>query len=206
MTLFIVSEDQLSEIVIQKMITRYKAFSNHNIASLGKQGRGYIQRKINDFNKQNRIPFFILADLDSDECAPGLIKKWMKGQINHNILLRFAVREVEAWLLADTKGFSNYTKLDHSLIIKEVDKPDKLTDPKGKLISLVDRSRNRVLKNDIVQKNNHSYKQGPGYNSRLSDYINNYWEIERAVASSDSFKRAVNSLVQFNKGYENEKY
>ncbi|MBN2364201.1 hypothetical protein JXL83_08725 [candidate division WOR-3 bacterium] len=126
--------------------------------------------------------------------------------MKQNILLRIAVREIESWLLADTKGFSEFSKLDHSFIKKEVNSPDDIPDPKGKLISMVDRSKSRDLKSDIVRKEKSSYKQGPGYNSRLADYVNNYWKIERAAELSDSFKRAVNSLSKFTKGFGNGKY
>ncbi len=206
MTLYIVCEDQLSEVVMRKMLTGCSTLSTSDIIPLSKRGRGYIHSRINEFNNQNNIPFFILADLDSDECAPGLIKMWMKQPLKQNILLRIAVREIESWLIADTKGLSRYLRLDHAFIKKEVNIPDNLPNPKEKLISLVDRSNSRSLKNDIVRNEKGSYKQGPGYNSRLTDYVNNYWNIKLAAASSNSLKRAIDSIIQFNPSLNNGKY
>jgi hypothetical protein len=200
MTLYIVSEDQLSEAVMRKMVVKSLSTRIKDIVPMGKKGRGYIKKRINDLNNQNTLPFFVLADLDQDECAPVLIKNWIKRPLQQNIVFRFAVREVESWLLADTEGFSHYTKLEHSLIKKEVDTPDELPDPKEKLIALIDRCKNRSLKNDIVRKENFSYKQGPGYNSRLIDYVDNYWEIERATLVSESLKKAIDALYQFRLG------
>lgn len=197
MTLYIVSEDQLSEAVMRKMVAKSSSTHIKDIVPMGKKGRGYIKKRINDFNNQNTLPFFVLADLDRDECAPVLIKKWIRRPLQQNIVFRFAVREVESWLLADTKGFSHYTKLEHSLLKKEVNTPDELPDPKETLIALVDRCKNRSLKNDIVRKEKFSYKQGPGYNSRLINYVDNYWEIERAASVSESLKKAMDSLVRF---------
>ena len=106
MTLYIVCEDQLSEAVMRKMVAGSSSTLIKDIVSLGKKGRGYIKKRINDFNNQNALPFFVLADLDKDECAPVLIKSWMRRPLQQNIVFRIAVREVESWLLADTKGFS----------------------------------------------------------------------------------------------------
>ena len=191
---FIVCEDQLSEVVMRKMIAHYSSFNRFNIVPLGKRGRGYIQAKINDLNSNGNFPFFILADLDMDKCAPGLIRQWMRKPCRRNMVFRIAIREVESWLLADIEGFSRYLKIEHSFVRKEVNSPDLLINPKEKLISLVDRCKSNALKNDIVRKERSAYRQGPGYNSRLADYVINYWDIERAAVLSDSFKRAINSL------------
>lgn len=206
MTLYIVCEDQLSETVMRKMISVYFPLYNIDIVAFGKRGRGYIQEKIKDFIKQNSLYFFILVDLNSDECAPVLIKKWMNSPLQQNILFRIAVREVESWLLADTTGLSQFLNLSYPLVKKEVNIPDNISHPKEKLISLADRSKKKDIKIDIVRKENSSYKQGSGYNSRLADYVDNYWEIKRAIKLSDSLKRAVNSLAQFTKSFENGKH
>lgn len=200
MTLYIVCEDQLSEAVIRRMVAESRSTRIKNIVALGKKGRGYIKTKINEFNNQNDLLFFVLADLDNDECAPVLIDSWMKRPLQQNIVLRFAVREVESWLLADTKGFAQYASLAHSLIKKEVNNPDAISDPKETLIALVGRCRKRVLKDDIVRKGEPSYRPGPGYNSRLIDYVESHWEIERAVLLSESLKRAMVSLLRLANG------
>lgn len=187
---------------MRKMVAGSSPTLIKDIVTLGKKGRGYIKKRINDFNNQNALPFFVLADLDEDECAPVLIKSWMRRPLQQNIVFRIAVREVESWLLADTRGFSQYCRLEYSLIKKKVNKPDDLPDPKETLIALVDRCKNRSLKNDIVRRDISSYKQGPGYNSRLIDYVHNYWEIGRAALVSESLERAMGSLFQFNTGIE----
>jgi hypothetical protein len=196
--LYIVSEDQLSDVVLRKIVCRYAPLNEFEIISFGKRGRGYIQNKINDFNNQQNIHFLILADLDSDKCAPELLNKWLKRPLRHNIVFRIAVREVESWLLADTKGISQYLNLDPLFIKKEVNNPDCLSNPKLKLLSFVKRCKNRNLREDLLREDNAVYRQGPGYNSRMSLYVKKYWKLERAVLVSDSFQRALNSIEQLN--------
>jgi len=206
--MYIVVEDELSDAVLRKMLGEYSNRVDLQIVSIGKRGKGYIKTRINEFNRQNNdLPFFILVDLDSNSCAPELIHQWLKRPCRKNLIFRVAVREIEAWLLADPNGISNYLNMDHSYIYKEVNYPDNLADPKSKLLSLVERSRKRNMINDIVKKERSSLKQGPGYNTRLTEFVINNWNMERARSNSDSFNRAVNALQKLTSWEEtDEKY
>lgn len=195
MIFYIVCEDQLSEAVMRKMVKDSLTDLELEFISIGKKGRGFIKSRINDFNNQsNNLPFFVLADLDTDSCVPGLKERWLKRPCRDNLIFRIAIREVEAWLLADDRGFSQFLNLDPAYIRKEVDFPDMVMNPKEKLIFLVERSRKKELKKDIVRKENTVFKQGPGYNTRLTEYVLNYWDIERASVRSDSLKRALKAI------------
>jgi len=193
--LYIVVEDELSEVILKKMLGEYFVGTDLHVVSIGKRGKGYIKNRINDFNNRNNdLPFFILVDLDLSSCAPELLHQWLNRPCRNNLIVRVAVREVEAWLLADTNGFSNYLNMDHSYISKEVNDPDNLLDPKFRLLSLVEQSRKRNIIGDIVKKEGSSLKQGPGYNTRLTEFVLNNWNMERARSNSDSFNRAINAL------------
>lgn len=207
MYIYIVVEDELSDAVLRKMLGEYFSRADLQIVSISKRGKGYIKKRINEFNKQNNdLPFFVLVDLDSDSCAPELIHQWFKRPCRKNLVFRVAIREVEAWLLADPHGISNYLNMNHSYIYKEVNHPDNLKDPKSKLLSLVQRSRKRNMINDIVKTEGSSLKQGPGYNARLSDFVINTWDMERARVNSDSLSRAINALQKLKQEGTNEKY
>ena len=197
--MFLVCEDELSEVVMKKMVRELFPVNNLVLRTIRREGRGYIKSRINEFNNQsNMLPFFILADLDTDSCAPGLIGQWLKRACRKNLVFRIAVREVESWLLADTYGFANYLGLEHAYILKEVNSPEDLWDPKEKLISIVDHSRKRDLKSDIVgKKQGGGYRQGPGYNTRLAEYIMEYWDIGRAAKKTDSLQRALKAVLTF---------
>lgn len=195
MTVYIVIEDRLSEIIMRKLLEEFLPLNELDIITIGLRGNGYIKNRINTFNNQkNDLPFFILADLDLGSCAPELLNQWLKRPCRKNLLFRIAVREVEAWLLADTDGFSKYLKIDHSFILKETNHPDDLIDPKSKLLSLVEHSRNRELIRDMIKKEGANLKQGPGYNAKLTEYVSDYWNIERASHRSESFNRAIKAI------------
>lgn len=198
MYIYLVIEDELSETISRKIFGEYFNTIDFHIVTIGKRGKGYIKKRINEFNNLNNdMPFFILVDLDLDSCAPELTRQWLKRACRRNLVFRVAVREVETWLLADTHGFSNYLNMDHVYVSKEVNHPDELLDPKSKLLSLVERSRKRKIIEDIVKREGTSLKQGPGYNARLSDYILNVWNMKRARDNSNSLDRAINALRNF---------
>jgi hypothetical protein len=193
--LYLVCEDELSEVVMQKISKKIWADVELTYITIGKRGKGYIKNRINQFNNPNNpLPFFILTDLDANTCAPQLISKWLKGPCRLNLLFRIAVREVGSWLLADTKGISKYLNLDHNYIKKEVNIADNLSHPKEKLIVLVERSKKREIKKDIVRIKENRYKQGPAYNSRLIEYVEEFWDIEKATCKSDSLNRTIKAL------------
>jgi hypothetical protein len=80
-------------------------------------GYGYLKKNIRAFNHAARgMPFLVLTDLNSTECPPTLIKKWLPYPKHPNLLFRVAVREVEAWLLAhrDAFAFRYFRKIDSS--------------------------------------------------------------------------------------------
>ncbi|HQO03366.1 MAG TPA: DUF4276 family protein [Spirochaetota bacterium] len=207
MYIHLVVEDELSEVISRKILGEYITGADVHVVTIGRKGKGYIKKRINEFNNQdNDLPFFVLTDLDCVTCAPELIQQWLKRPCRKNLVFRVAVREVEAWLLADSHGISNYLNMDHSYISKEVQYPDNLSDPKHKLLSLVERSKKRNMISDIVKNDGSSLKQGPGYNTRLTDFVVNDWNMERARSNSDSFNRAINALRKLTREESNEEY
>lgn len=196
MLIYILCEDSLSKVIIEKMIKYALPDLNLTLSNFGRlEGKSYIQKKINDINNLSiPQPFFILVDLDEESCAPQLIKQWLKRPCRNNLLFRIAVHEVEAWLLADVDGFSHFLQMDYSFINQEILNPDEIRNPKEKLISLVDRSRKRELKNDMVNKHQTYFRQGPGYNTRLIEYVLSFWNIERAAKKSESLNRSLKAL------------
>lgn len=189
--LYIVFEDALSEHVIRKMLNNLPGFTH--IYPVSARGNGYIRKNLNKWNnKRNTMPYFILTDLDQNECPPSLIKEWFEYSPRKNLVFRVAVKEVEAWLLADVDGFSSFTRLSKDLIEKETRDVENITHPKEKLISLVKRSRERHLKEDIVARDGIS--QGPAYNFRLKEFVDDHWNMEKAKKNSRSFDKAFKAL------------
>ncbi|MBN1409647.1 MAG: hypothetical protein JW969_02310 [Spirochaetales bacterium] len=196
MLLHLVCEDPLSETVMQKLVNAAFKTTLQTVV-IGKRGQGYIKNKINAFNNTNEsMLFFVLTDLDQYECPPDIINKWFDRPCRKNLIFRIAVREVEAWLLADTRGFSDFVKLDESWIRKQTGNVEKIFNPKEILLSIVKRCKLRHLREDIIRVDKNQIKQGPGYNTRLQDFTENYWSIDRAKKNADSLFRSINSLLR----------
>jgi hypothetical protein len=192
-TLNLVFEDQISEFIMMKLVDKEKKYFVANSYSGG--GFGYIKKNIMGFNEAAKsCPFFILTDLDTVDCAPSLIKDWIKEPIHHNLIFRIAVREVEAWLLADIEGFSKYTGISK---VNFPNSPEKIANPKAELINIIKRCRNRNIMEDILPKNEFA-SIGPNYNGRLGEFVLKHWNASRAMNRSDSLKRAMQRLSNFN--------
>jgi hypothetical protein len=183
-------EDALSDAVARRLVgaTGGRLAVAH---SFGWRGCGYLKKKIRAFNNASRFtPFFVLTDLDAGECAPELVARWLYGvERSENLLLRVAVREVEAWLLADRQGFAKFLGLSPDAL---PDKTDAIQDPKRELLKLVASSKKRDLKEDILPPEGR--RMGPGYNSRLADFVFHLWNPAEAKRRNSSLGATLLSL------------
>lgn len=89
-------EDPLSDAVARKILS-----SSNRIYEVGitysRGGFVYLKSKLEGFNNAAKwTPFFILTDLDIEECAPRLRAKWLPKGNHPNLVFRIAVREVES--------------------------------------------------------------------------------------------------------------
>jgi hypothetical protein len=189
----LVFEDELSEYVLSRLLG---CFDNKYLSgySYPGYGFGYIKSKINGFNQACKsTPFLVLTDLDNNPCPVDLIKDWFSGAPHPNMIFRIAVKEVEAWLLADIEGFSKYTGVSKANFPGN---PELENDPKRLLINIAARSRKRDIRDDIVPINENA-QIGPNYNGRLMEFVFNHWNIEAAIERSESLRRAYKKLQLF---------
>lgn len=187
-------EDPLSETVARRIIEQ----DPQQRFAIGycycKGGYGYLKRTIPGFNNAAKgTPFLVLSDLEA-ACPPIQINNWLSAPIHHNLLFRIAVREVESWVLADRTGFASFLGISKNLIPRNT---DEIEHPKEYLIGLAKGSRKRILREAIVPKPNSTATIGPDYNAVLSSFVNNSWNITEALENSESLRRAVNAINQF---------
>lgn len=193
----VVIEDDLSlELVKQVLIKTNSSFiidkvwpdTTRNKAS---RGNGYIFKKIKGFNNAaNHSHFLVLTDLDTRECAPSFRAELVPQGCNKNMILRIAVREVEAWVLADRPGFADFL----GIALKSLpDNMDDIKDPKELLFKIVKKSKKRDLKNGILPHSS-TAKYGPDYNGQLISFLQKHWNLKNAVKYSDSLNRFVKAL------------
>ncbi|MBI2340730.1 MAG: DUF4276 family protein [Deltaproteobacteria bacterium] len=198
--LSLVVEDALSKALAEKILENSrKRFAVKTVYDRG--GVDYIRTKIRAFNKAAKsIPYFVLADLDRYGCAPDLIKDWLASDNKQkNLILRIAVKEAEAWLLADKKNLASYLKINAGLVPEQI---ESINDPKTILINLARRSTSSKLRSAIVPDVSTRSIIGPDYNGVLTNFVRNFWDIREAQKRSDSLRRAIKAIKKFKPNWQ----
>lgn len=196
--IYLAVEDRLSEVVGQKLLFKH-GFQKEFIATMGLTGNGWLRKSLKSLNTlaQSAAPVLVLTDLDMVECAPSLINKWfcaLRLERADDFLFRVSVREIEAWLLADSGNFSAFCGCPMNQI--PID-PESELDPKQRLLSLIRRYGHRELKADMLPYKGSSSVVGVGYNMRLIDFVCQSWDIESALERSDSLFRADRAISNY---------
>jgi len=182
----IATEDVLTEVVCEKIA----AYLGIEVSlRLRKGGSGYLKSKFDSFIQMSRrYPVLIVTDLDRKPCAPRLVEEWTQGRVlPEGLLLRVAVREVEAWLMADRQAFG-------ALVGASIDFcAESVLDPKEKVLTLASRAA-RDVRDDLVASKGALASQGIGYNKRLCEFVLLNWCPMRASANSESLRRAMDRV------------
>ena len=187
----LVYEDELSGVVLCKILPR--EFIPGYLMKTG--GITQITSKIHGYNNAcTAAPFLVLIDLDVKECAPSLVQELFPHGMHPNMIFRIAVREVEAWLLADAETFSKFTRISEALIPS---KPDELPDPKQTLINLVRGKALKRIRDAVVPLPGSTAPIGRDYNSTLAEYVETMWRPDIARAHSPSLHKAMLALESF---------
>lgn len=162
----------------------------------GKHGRQTLLSHLHGYNlAAARTPWLVLVDLDDDDCAPDLIARYLPRP-SPLMAFRVAVREVEAWLLADAERLSSFLGVSPARIPLD---PDAVAEPKDAMVHLAAGSRRRDIKADMVPRPSSGRRVGPAYNSRLVEFVidgDAGWSIENASVRSDSLRRAVAGVTR----------
>jgi hypothetical protein len=190
----LVFEDVLSGAVMDKILAasrqRYLVGVRYNGG-----GFGWIKKRIGGFNNAAKgMPYFVLTDLDTSQCAPALIRQWLHAPKNPNLLLRVAVREVEAWLLGCRESFATFLSIPENRISVDV---DEISNPKEFVVNLARRSKKREIRAAIVPEDGSTAKIGPDYNGRLMHFVERSWDPAVAKVHSPSLRRTIDALDGF---------
>lgn len=187
MKISIATEDVLTEEIMKKVIISKGRFEL--LHRLGKQGCGFLIKKLTNFNeiaKSHNV--IVLFDLDlkpsSDDYKLELESQLANKRDTLHILI--SVREVESWILADRVGLGDYLQISKDKIERD---PDELKDPKEKIINLARGSKRSEIKKGIPPKQGAAAKVGISYNTLLTAFIWDSWDINRAIDHSPSLRR-----------------
>lgn len=193
-------EDDLSEHLLRRTLgDRPIPYAVGGV--FGGEGFGRLRRQAGAFNRSARIsPFLLLTDLDRAACPPSLVREWLNAPKHPNFVFRVAVREVEAWVLADAESLSALLGCRASRVVQE---PESLQDPKAEMLKLASGSPKRLIREAMVIKDQDSghLRQGPDYNGILCRFVREGWRPEEARRKCDSFRRLVKSLERLEREF-----
>ncbi len=193
-------EDSLTESLALKLLGSFDVrYATRTIYNRG--GNSYLRGAINSFNNAAKgIPFLVGTDLDQYECPQALIYDWLRTPKHPNLLIRVAVREAEAWVLADREGFASFLGIRSVLIPSDV---EALPNPKEHLIALARTSKRKNLRDDICPRTGTTSRIGPNYNGQLGRFVSTIWDPENAKLNSNSLKRTIERLASFSPTWAN---
>lgn len=195
-------EDRLSDTVARRLIADY-APGLQVFETMGLKGNNYLRQNLRQLNQiaSNLRPALVFTDLDrSLSCPPALIHHWTEGirrspdLRSPDLLIRVAVLEIEAWLLADRHNAADWL----SVAIRRIPtNPENIPNPKRLLIELAGRSRKRELRAALVPRRGIGTDQiGPDYNQAVGDFAVNHWNPEIARQYATSLNRAIIRIAE----------
>lgn len=138
--------------------------------------------------------WFVLRDLDHDaSCAPALVENLLP-QVASRMVLRVAVREMEAWLLGDCERVAWFLAVPAKLIPGD---PESLDHPKRALVDIARQSKRRTVREDMVPREGSTAQVGPGYTSRVIEYAHAHWRPDVAATRCGSLRRCLAALQRW---------
>lgn len=127
-------------------------------------------------------------------CPPEAYRRYISGRyasVPPTFLCRFAVKELESWLMADSEGLAAYFRIAAARIPA---RPETVDDPKRTLVNLARLSRLSRLRYGMVPPSRHGGVVGPGYTEIVSEFITEKWSPERAAKNAPSLARCIKRL------------
>jgi hypothetical protein len=193
-------EGDVDEAVLSRLVAHAGGWLN---PVHGKRGKDQLLKQLSGYANAARFaPWVVLLDLDHDfECPPAAVAVWLPAWLPatpNRLCLRVAVRQVEAWLLADRERVATFLRVPVSRV---PERPEELDDPKRSMVNLARRSRSRAIAQDMTPRPGSGRNVGPAYASRLIEFVTRSergWRPQVAAESADSLRRAmarVESLV-----------
>jgi len=184
-----VVEGRTDEAVVRRMAEHVGVSVGHVLV---KQGKPAVLASLPGLNGVARhLPWFVLVDLDrSAPCAGEFVLARLPNR-SRLMVMRVAVRAVEAWLLADAHGIAKLLSVPVGRIPNDVEAVD---DPKRGIVDLARGSRRRDLREDVPPRTGSGRQVGVAFVSTMLEFIQSDWNIEEARRRSPSLDRALSRL------------
>jgi hypothetical protein len=185
-------EGNVDEAVVRRLIEHVGGIPG---PVYGRNGKDYLRQRIAYYNRAARqSPWVVLVDQDHDaECAPPFRSAWLPA-VSPQMCFRVAVRQVEAWLLADRERLAKVLSVS---ALKIPHNPEAVENAKNTVIELARQSRRREIREDMVPRPGSARAVGPAYTSRLIEFVIGTgigWRPEVAARYSESLNRSLRCL------------
>lgn len=192
MIIHLLAEGRTEVVVAAKLLP----FCGHDFGDIyGEKGYQYIRDKAAVFHHlaTEHSGVLILTDFRDAgiECIPTAVHEYILRKVPHppkTFLCRFAVSEIESWLMADRKGIADYMGISVSRVPLQ---PENERYPKKILVDLARFSRKRRIREGMALPHGHRASVGPEYMSCISEFITDFWDIETAMDGAPSLMRCV---------------
>ena len=200
--IFIVGEDDATKAIIKRLVGDYN--SNLKIVQSIPARGSEIKSRIKEFNTLAvDYPVILLTDLDDEPCAPIGKNNLLNGIVqSQDFIINIANDEAEAWLMADTKGFSKYfgipigsmpqfvmQKMQGRKLLSEISLNVKSSWQLTHVLAPL--SSKQDIKSQISVPPTEKTCKGKEYNTVLVPFIDSIWNPEVARQVSDSLNRMI---------------
>ncbi len=190
-------EGRLEEPVADKLLN----FCGHDKGTVyGMRGCNYIRSKAAGFQAtaMRGNALLVLTDfMDAQAaCPPEALQSYFLSTCpspSPYFLCRFAVNELESWLLADREALAGFL---HISVTKVPPNPDNEPDPKQSLVNLARLSKKSSIRDSIAPPSGHKGAVSPLYLATMSGFVVNNWAVDAAMKHSPSLRRCVERLQQ----------
>lgn len=183
------AEGYLDFAVADRLLSHYDHVA---IPTIGPNDRTRLLRAVGRIARSGGDEtWFVLCDLDQDECAPSFIEQALPDT-PPQLCLRVAVREVESWLLADP-GLARFLRIPETLIPND---PEELATPKRYVVDAARASTSRQIRSAVTPSTRSKNPIGRRYTPTLIDFVRDHWDPERAAERSDSLRRAMGAVAR----------
>ena len=137
----------------------------------GLSGYGQLKVRLPAFNKaaDEGLPFIVLTDLDVHIRCPGqLLARWLpRATPSPNLIFRVAVKEVEAWLMADA---ANLAECLHAPVGTVPNAVEAVGDPKIAILGLAVASTSAEIQQDMLPAPGSTAEVGPCFERVLLNF------------------------------------
>jgi hypothetical protein len=177
-------EGMIDEAVLRRLVEQAGASLG---PVYGKCGKAQLLRRLKGYNSAAHFhPWIVLVDLDQDaDCAPPFRAMHLPTPASH-MCFRVAVREVEAWLMADQEALARFLSLPPKRIPI---RPDAELDAKRKLVDIARLSRRRAIREQMVPRPESGRDVGQAYTSLMIEFSQTQWRPAVAEEASESLRR-----------------